>query len=277
MLSEEAWISANFNILSTRIGTDVLILDKKYSYDLQWLLALRNQVGIVRVDHPHAETGTADLVVIPNAHQPDATVARLHRDFPSALLCGPEYAILPPDVPRQDDDADTLLFLTGGTNPGGLMEHFYEMTRGMALPGCRSFVYALGSLARFEPGLSLDARTERGRVLREFDRALYRRTRLAVSLFGVTTYELLAAGVPTLSIAHTDENVDGQELLAARSGGLIVPLGHVRELQAATLRTAIQRAWANDSWQRLVWERGPTLVDGQGAARVTGEILRRFG
>jgi len=261
---------------------DVVILDKKYPYQPEWLRSVRRRVKVVRIDHPHAEADTADLVVIPNMHQPIIETAALIRACPDSVLSGPDYVMIPCDTPRQDHDADTVLFLTGGSDPSGLMEQWFDWTHRMVVPGCQSFVYARGRMAAGHtpwPPSSWGGNPAGHDIqVCQFNRALYRRARLAVSLFGGTTYELLHAGVPTLSVAQTGENLRGQLELARCTRNLVVSCGHVRDVASPDdWRQMVRCGWDDTDWHGRVRQEGPTLIDGQGIARVADEIVRRCG
>ena len=66
---------------------------------------------------------------------------------------------------------------------------------------------------------------------------------LAVTLFGVTVYDLLHAGVPTITVAHTRENDEGGRVLEDVTDGATLHAGYLPMVQGKNLRQLIQHVW----------------------------------
>ena len=105
---------------------------------------------------------------------------------------------------------------------------------------------------------------------------LMRESDLAVTSGGMTTYELLRLGVPTVIVA----TVDGQVLpaVAFDERGVARYIGRISEHQASLL-AKLEQAWkllASSEERRLLSGRARALVDGRGLERVARIILKEI-
>jgi spore coat polysaccharide biosynthesis predicted glycosyltransferase SpsG len=92
---------------------------------------------------------------------------------------------------------------------------------------------------------------------------------VAVLAMGVTVYEALACGVPTLVVCRNAGDVAHARALAAR--GAVVSLG--REWSDETLARAVADLLADPGRRETMAAAGRALVDGRGAERVTERLL----
>jgi spore coat polysaccharide biosynthesis protein SpsF len=92
---------------------------------------------------------------------------------------------------------------------------------------------------------------------------------LAVLAFGVTVYEAMASGVPSVVLCRTSGDVEHARVL--ESAGAIVSLGaHWKPADVTRTVTAL----AGDAARRGAMARaGQARVDGHGAARVAARLL----
>lgn len=94
---------------------------------------------------------------------------------------------------------------------------------------------------------------------------------LAIGAGGITTWERLCLGVPSLVIAIADNQVPSCQALAA--DGMINYLGMQERISAADIRAALQACLADKQRLRQQVLRGQALVDGHGTARVVEQLL----
>ena len=93
-------------------------------------------------------------------------------------------------------------------------------------------------------------------------------TTLAVLSFGVTAFETMAAGIPTLCMSISDDHESAADAL---SGGL-VHLGPVEDVSEQRIAHAIRNVLRSDALARLS-ANARQMVDGKGVERVAAKIV----
>ena len=96
-------------------------------------------------------------------------------------------------------------------------------------------------------------------------------TTLAVLSFGVTAFETMAAGVPTLCLSISDDHESAADAL---SGGL-VHLGPVEDVPEQRIAHAVRNILRSDALAHLS-ENAHLMVDGKGIERVAAKIIERI-
>jgi spore coat polysaccharide biosynthesis predicted glycosyltransferase SpsG len=170
------------------------------------------------------------------------------------LCLGPQYMITRKPVARQKP-ADTVLVTFGGGFTAGLAYKVSEEVRRLGLKpvATRGFT---GSSALTEE---------------EFSEAMAT-CRFAVSAAGVSLYDLLSSGVPTIAVS-----IDRLQLRTAEAfhdHGAVLSAGLMERLSGNTLLRHCAELLDNRTMVQQMTEAGKMLVDGKGLSRVV-EIVRR--
>jgi len=244
----------------------VLVLDDPHARHAQaWVAAAARRrvpvvsmhdLGIARVDSTLAIDGS----VISPAH-----------GWPAAgTLRGLAYAVIrPPRRTRRGLQVDRMLISLGGGARAAL-------TRAV-----------LTELVRRHPGVDMLV-PQGGRDLCDRDgparirrvaapdglSAWFARVDVAVVGGGVSLYEAVAAGLPTVAVPVVPAQARTIRAFAARR--LTFDAGGRRESVTAVARRVadlVDAAVADRAWRRRVQREGPRLVDGRGAQRVAHAIL----
>jgi len=183
----------------------------------------------------------------------------------TTFLLGPEYTLLDPafgEAPGRapDELVRRVLVTLGGGAVGGVLAEALAAVR-RAVPSA-AIDLALGPFADACIGAGQGVTPHRRlRSLRD----LIRNADLAVTGGGMTLYECLAAGTPTVAMCLADN----QRLnLDALGGAGLILRGE------PSLEDAIRRAAADPALRRAMSGSGRRLVDGRGAQRVADEIAR---
>lgn len=253
-----AEVSKCFSVEGFEYHDACYIFDTKEYWSEEEFHELRIIGHVVRMDHPHAMEGTADLVILPGVHYAQADITRVEQAVGKAnVLYGAEYVMLSPEVAALqplpwDARKDMVLYCVGGTDAHDAARWFDE-----AGPSQIDHAYHVcGPFAN------------RAAYLHCLSTA-----KLVVSLFGVTTYEALYLRVPLILCGTTAENIAACSILTERYGiryggevhGLVTPY-------STSLSHVVQMCWkhiqegATDRWQSL-------HIDNQGATRVADAIL----
>jgi spore coat polysaccharide biosynthesis predicted glycosyltransferase SpsG len=187
----------------------------------------------------------------------DGSVTRLFPYAPDKdriLFAGPEYMITRQPVAREKS-IDTVLVTVGGGSTAAAADRIAEelFSIGLRPVTTRGFI---GSRPMSDP---------------EFADAMAT-CRFAVSGPGVTLYDLLASGVPTIAVAF--DRIQLRTADAFHEQGAVLSAGVWDRLsQTALLKCCLEMLQNRALVQRLS-ETGRILVDGNGLSRVV-EIVRR--
>ncbi|HXH10769.1 MAG TPA: hypothetical protein VNP04_13535 [Alphaproteobacteria bacterium] len=254
------------------------------------LSASSQRTGVVRVDHPWAEQDTADLLVVPNAHQTPSEVEMIGECFGwGRTLYGFDYTIISQDVaamkrPRyRKRDENTVAFMAGGSDPGASIPTMWEMVSHINLhaepTGTRPrhvWCVAGGVMACDHTKLR-----PHDVIVLAFSRSAMRHVMLESSLlvcmFGVTVYEALYLGLPVITMTRTMSDAKRADCLEELTLGAVRHLGMFSLLQREQLCEAIEAAMADPGWRANASYLGSKLIDGHGADRVADALVRRFG
>jgi spore coat polysaccharide biosynthesis predicted glycosyltransferase SpsG len=95
---------------------------------------------------------------------------------------------------------------------------------------------------------------------------------VAVCTFGVTVYELMFLGIPSLVIGHSVGNAEISRILAERCRAT-VDLGYVGDLSAAGFIEPLSDLLGNQQRRRGLAQAGMERIDGLGAQRTAERII----
>jgi spore coat polysaccharide biosynthesis predicted glycosyltransferase SpsG len=195
---------------------------------------------------------------------------------PQRFLLGTAYIPLPPafaaEPPPADGPGRTRLLVTFG---GSDVDDYTRR--------------ALAALATLEP---LDVELALGPAYRWLEEAralaaasphrvtvhapavdmlpLYRRARLALAAGGITQYELLSSGVPTVSVPHVAR--EEAECAAFAEAGAVETFPPAELRPGGAALAAVRRLWDDAPRRRAMAATGRRLVDGRGASRVMDAV-----
>jgi spore coat polysaccharide biosynthesis protein SpsF len=95
---------------------------------------------------------------------------------------------------------------------------------------------------------------------------------LAITALGTTIYELAFLGVPTIVISNYREDARDERILNRL--GWVTALGFHAGLSDPGLRESIVSLWQDPMRRAAMSSRGSNLIDGRGAERIAGEVMR---
>jgi spore coat polysaccharide biosynthesis predicted glycosyltransferase SpsG len=187
----------------------------------------------------------------------DGSITRL---FPYAggkdrsLFLGPQYMITR-DAVEREKPGDTVLVTFGGGSTANLAQKISEelWRFGLMTVTTRGFI---GSAPMSEE--------EKGRTMAT--------CRFAISGSGVSLYDLLASGVPTIAVAF--DRIQLRTADAFHEHGAVLSAGLIDRLSTNTLLRYCVEMVENRQLTQRITQTGQTLVDGKGLSRVV-EIVRR--
>ncbi|MFC1705297.1 cytidylyltransferase domain-containing protein [Planctomycetota bacterium] len=261
--------------LASSLRADVLVLDVRTNLDRAVVDVLRREGRyVVVVDDGSDRRLSADLSVFPPVPQ----VAQL--DWSTALgkrLVGWEWVLLRRqfEKPPAESTAEPrrLLVTMGGSDPARLTAWVVRALERLeyALP----ITVVVG--AGYTDGDNLAAVVAASRhvvqILRNVNdmRSVMERCEVAVVSFGVTAYELAAAGVPAVHVCLTNDHAVSSTAFGA--AGLAVALGVHDRVADDLLATTVQRLLDDPERRGVMGARARATIDGLGARRLAAKIV----
>ena len=263
------------------LDIDWLVVDH-YALAAPWERAVRPATRHLLViddlaDRPH----DCDLLLDFNAHADAVLRYRPRTNNAARCLFGPAFALLrgefaearrnqPPFAARQ-----SLFIGFGGADADNLTLRCVQAAAGICAAGtpCDVVVGAtyphLGPLrdALATPGHA----ATRLHVATDQVAQLMARARMAVCGGGVSTWERLCLGLPSLVLAAAENQV--QALNHLQQQGWIRLLGRAADVSDAVLQVQVEDFWRQSAQLQALGERGAGVVDGLGAGRVVDEML----
>jgi UDP-2,4-diacetamido-2,4,6-trideoxy-beta-L-altropyranose hydrolase len=187
----------------------------------------------------------------------DGSVTRLFPYAPDdeqTLYAGPQYMITRKPVTRAKTNDTVLVTVGGGSTAAAADKISHELwSIGLTPVSTRGFI---GSTPMSDP---------------EFAEAMAT-CRFAISGSGVTLYDLLASGVPTIAIAF--DRIQLRTAAAFHECGAVLSAGVWDRMTQETLLKCCLEMLQNRTLVQRMSDTGRMLVDGKGLSRVV-EIVRR--
>lgn len=203
------------------------------------------------------------------------------QDPGTGLLLGPRYALLRPEFlrwrarpRRRDGQARRIAVSLGGTDPANITSLVLDALDHKAAAGWKALVVAGAANPR---AAELKARAKTGSKIHVIRRPssmarLLVWADVAILAGGVTVWEALALGVPSVGIAVAENQVQAAEALDR--DGLWRYLGQASAVDIHRIGEAVKNLLADTGARRRLSETGQALVDGQGAARFADALAR---
>jgi spore coat polysaccharide biosynthesis predicted glycosyltransferase SpsG len=191
----------------------------------------------------------------------DGSVTRLFpygADTERELFLGPQYMITRETVHRSSPNKTVLVTFGGGA------------TARCAEAVCEP-LWSLGLKPVVTRGFSMGIRAGEGHTDADFAEAMSSCC-FAISGSGVTLYDLLASGVPTIAVAF--DRIQLRTAEAFHELGAVLSAGLLERLSPAVLLRSAKEMIENRPLVQRITEAGQMLVDGKGVSRVV-EIVRR--
>ena len=267
-------------------AVSALIVDSYYASP-EFFALLRGRVKTVYIDDLGAAVYPADMIVNSSIAARRMPCVGMYGRTGTRLLLGCRYAPLRAEFGcRETADSPVeaspargrdILMTTGGSDPLSLTPTLAAAF--LASPALRETTLHIvaGRYCRSREALSGIARQQN--IVLHHDvwdmAAMMRRCRAAVSAGGTTLYELCACGVPAAGIAIAGNQLPG--LLEFHRRDLVRYCGDAREDAARCAQKALREITsllADDALCAAISEKQRRTVDGRGAGRIAGAVLR---
>lgn len=265
-----------------KIGDDnpdsILFIDKLFPYDRYTIRDLRNKLKIIMFHNECEGMYESNYAIFPSAHLSDEIIqnqqwSKVHAKF----LYGPDYVIINEQVVDFSEHYKTAVSMpyiaitTGVSDPEGILiqtlEWFNESEITANIKALYGFdFYHKGKLEEMLPYLKPTIE------VKGFSYSDLFSSRLAISAFGVTSYELIYANIPVITLGHIQKNAMGGEILQRRYA-CNYHLGLFKEITRDQFISAIQLLWNCEEALRAIKKNQKNLIDGNGLKRLSKIIF----
>ena len=268
--------SETLSSLVDRHTPDILLLDCREGPDRAEIATLSERVALTAlIDDGSDRRLACDIAYYPPVPQAAALDWTGSRCTPRIgwewSLLGSSQTALPPMVTSRTGRLEDL---RGGSDPFGLT---LRSARALAKldPAFR---------ARFVIGPGMENRSAVARQVVKLNRNFetiegaddlateIAGADLALAAFGVTAYELGAAGVPALYLCLTQDHAASAS--AFEGAGMGLSLGVAAEVADETIARQVTRMLGNAGKLREMRAAGLMTIDGQGAARIASDLAK---
>ena len=260
---------------------NVIVIDKKYPYSSEFLNQLKGEnIKIIMIDNICEGLCASDEIIFPTAHLDKTLLEKyLSQEKIDSVKTGFEYIILRKEVLILKDKtqpglhtSSKVVVTTGGTDPEGVLLKLIPWIKDMALDA--RILLLLGQSFRFRNELKhLVTNLPNNIHLMSYSLKEVIKGDIVICTFGVSVYEMIYLGIPTICISHNIENADGARMLKKRYG-VIEDLGYVEDISVQSLHSAVIKLLSDRILCRNIFEKSRNLIDGRGIKRISQIITR---
>lgn len=253
-------------------GSTILI-DRLFPFNGSDIRSLESDVKTVMLGNVCEGMYECDYAIFPSAHLSDRAVLNLRRSNGRAkVFSGLDFVVIDRpvidflDLQKKDVQRPYVAVTTGASDPEGILIQVLRWIResdlGIPVKALYGFDFCHKTeLRSMLPGLGL------GIEAKEFNYSDLFSSRLALSAFGITTYELIYANIPVITVGHAEPNdLGGREL--QRRYGCNFHLGLFREVGKEQLISCIRDLWNREGGLAKMRRNQAGLIDGGGLRRI---------
>jgi len=260
-------------------SADLLVIDTPHDYTEEFVRTLRSRRRVVFIDHCCAGSFAADLTLFPCAAlSPEVIDNPRWHGAEGVLLHGTEFVLVSGNILElwqcrgaSFGGSGPIVLTTGGSDPQGVM--LVVLPWLAKLPADREINVLVGdSFAHPRELARLQTRLPGHVRIFPYSHDRLAAAAVAVCTFGVTAYELMFLGIPSLVIGHSVENAETSRILAERCRAT-VDLGYVGNLCAESFIEPLLELLGNQQRRRGLSQAGLEQIDGLGALRTAEKII----
>jgi spore coat polysaccharide biosynthesis protein SpsF len=168
----------------------------------------------------------------------------------------------------------TLLVAMGGSDPFGLTLRAAKALINIDQAWRVRFVIGSGMKDGGAIAAAIVAQSDRYETVEHADDLAieYAHADIGLCAFGVTAYEMAAFGVPALYLGLTQDHADSAR--AFDEAGIGQLLGTITEVSDEAIAEAVTALLHDGQRRRQMRKMGLALIDGEGAARIAGDLAQ---
>lgn len=287
VIDRESTSATELTDLAQSLGACAFAVDG-YRFDEGYLRTLSTVAPVLTIDDLADFPNPADVIVNQNLGFDRSKYRVKPGGKDSKILVGSSYVLLRPEFRSSADSSEMrrtkLVVSFGGSDPAKLT---LTVTRSL-LEACTSILKSKGLevVVIAGGGIDHDQKAKLEELAGEHQELavlydaenmaeLFRRSLLAITAAGSTTWELLSCGVVPLCIVVADNQLVVVEKIAEQRAG--VDLGWHANLDLDRMMAAVSNLLEDDHAREEMRRRGETLIDGRGVWRSIDALLDALG
>jgi len=257
--------------LHKKINFNCIFIDLRKTKSVSFFHTINKICKSVVIDNIHKNSFNADLIIW--AWSDLKNTKSIPPALSKKIMIGPNYIILRNSEKKESiKRSNSILVSMGGSDKGGFTlkiidtfkktkKNFHmDIVLGMFFKDLKKVVDKVGKDKRFT-------------IIQNNDELLsiMRRSKVGIFTFGITTYEALFAGLPSIVISHSKQNDIYARLLSSK--GAIRYLGYYKNVNFENIPYLTFQLLKNSQLCKNYSSRAKSLVDGEGSERVARRIV----
>lgn len=262
------------NRIRSGIKPDVLVIDNLISYlepDIERLKA--DKIKVMMIDKLCPGVIAADEIIFPNIHM-DKNLLKIYLSPKqiNKVKTGPKYVIIRDEIlklkklfkPVFKKNPD-IVISTGSSDPCGVLLKLVLWLKEMNIGS--KIVVLVGGSFKFQKELEkIKKNLPQNFQFFAYSAKKIVKANIAICTFGVSIYEMVYLGIPTICVSHSEENASVAKILA-KNCGVIENAGYINDVNIMVLNDKIRLLAQKEHYLNLI-NKCDKLIDGKGARRI---------
>jgi len=251
-----------------------LFIDKLYNYSANFIIKLKELVKVVMFHNYCDGANFTNAYIFPSAHTDPLLISDLRwSNNITNLYYGFDYVVLNEKIVNIKKERNykkksaTIVITTGGSDPKGVLIKVLRWINQIDILGVNVLALVGESFVHTKTLESLKKKLNKNIIVTPYDVSYLEVADMAISTFGVSTYELVYLGLPILSIGHCKKNAESSRILSEKCSQLI-DLGNIDDLTKEKFRQGLYQVMDRIKTNQV----SGCLIDGKGVSRVA-EII----
>jgi spore coat polysaccharide biosynthesis predicted glycosyltransferase SpsG len=256
------------------IHTDVLFIDKLFPYRPAFIREIRKHTRVCMFHNLCDGAFECNQFILPASHINDKVLqdkrwttgkVKLFEGFPYIVLNDKILTL------KRKSNINThpmhIVLTTGGSDPKGVMIQLLKYLVDFEIKNIKITALIGEIFSHIDEIENLRGNLCHNISIIPFNYTDFANADLAVNTFGVSTYEMIYLGIPTLSIGHAKQNARGSYLFAKKYG-FTQDLGLLDDLTQREFLSTLNTVITDPTKLEKMQEKSRGVIDGFGAKRV---------
>ncbi len=254
--------------LQNREKIDAVIFDTKKKLQKKILEEIKNKCKLVIIDNIYPNSINADLLILPGLKKHYKKIK-----FKKNVLAGKKYIIIKSiKKPINIKHKNLILLSMGGSDKYNftlkILKEFQKSKEEFLM------IVIIGRFMKKTNKVESMIKNDKRFIIIEKTNDLisYMKTcNVGIFTYGVSVFEVLFSGLPSIVISHSKENFESSLVLGKNN--CFINLGYHKELEFETIPKRTFKLLNDKRLRNKIINNGKKLIDGKGANRVSKKIL----
>lgn len=246
---------------------DVFYVDGLIELDSNFIEEIKRQSTVVFYQNITKSAPLADIFILPSLHARTGFFDEFGPE--TKIYQGLQYFTFHPKIsslPRVNirSEVHSVAITAGGSDPKDTLRRMHAVIDYQRFPNIH-FTFYYGNDYLYSRYLPEKSDTQVQFAL--FDHHRIVQNDILLSAFGVSTYEFLALGMPTISFGHQENNAFAADVLAQKTNALM-SLGNIDNVSAEELNDALFSFVSDSKKRQELSDNASKILDFNGVDRI---------